>query len=169
MRKIIFRGKPVIGRYNLQNYPDIESTKWVYGYLVKSRGGYYILQEYNEDGYDERWEVNSWVEVIPETVGQFIGVKGYEGHYASRHKNMVDLYEGDIVEATSEGSKGVFRIWYRVEGNPCWLLYPNWQSQKHWSISASNIGGHSGIKEDCIYDDLKRIGNIHDNPDLITN
>jgi len=94
---------------------------------------------------------------------QFIGVNGYTGNYYGRHNNQVELHEGDIVEACSEGSRSTFVIKYRNEGNPCWLLYPNWQSKKHWSIAASNIGTTSNL----FYDDLKLLGNVDENPELL--
>lgn len=140
-REIKFRGRCVI------------TGAWSYGFFYTSKGNSIIRDEHDMETI-----------VIPKTVGQSIGVNGYEGHYSTRHKNQVKLYEGDVVEAMSEGSKGTFIIKFREEGNPCWLLFPNWQSQKHWNISASNIG----IKEKTLYDDLKRIGNIHEHPNLLT-
>lgn len=91
---------------------------------------------------------------------QFIGGYGYEGEYEERFKNMVELYEGDIVEAWSEGSKGTFVIKLRQEAQPTYMLYPAYQSGKIWSISFSKI-------KDVYFDDLKRIGNIYQNPKLL--
>lgn len=146
-RRIFFRGK------------DILDGAWCYGYLyVDHRDNkHWILTSKNTTANIHMDEV------IPESVGQSIGVNGYIGHYSTRHKNQIELFEGDIVEAMSEGSKGTFVIKFREEGNPCWLLFPNWQSKKHWNISASNIGS----MEKCLYDDLKLIGNIIDNPELL--
>jgi len=75
MRKIEFKGKAV------------KYKEWVYGYYVKSRKHHYILQQYNESGYDGRWETSEWIEVDPETVGQFTGVHDIKGR---------KLYEKDI-------------------------------------------------------------------------
>lgn len=93
---------------------------------------------------------------------QYIGVKGYVGDYKDRRNNEVELYEGDIVEAMSEGSKGTFIIHFRNEASPCFILYPAWQHGKTWSIHGSDIGRDKGD----YYDDLKRIGNIYENPEL---
>lgn len=97
------------------------------------------------------------------TMVEFIGVLGYEGEYDDRHKNEVELYEGDIVEAMSEGSKGTFVIRFRQEASPCYILFPAWQCCKGWKIHGSNIGRKDGK----YFDELKRIGNIYQNPELI--
>ena len=91
---------------------------------------------------------------------QFIGGYGYEGEYEKRFENMVELYEGDIVETWSEGSKGTFVIKLRQEIQPTFMLYPAFQNGKTWSISFSKI-------KDVYFDDLKRIGNIYQNPELL--
>lgn len=33
------------------------------GYYVFCRGHHYILESYNDNGYDERWETSEWIEV----------------------------------------------------------------------------------------------------------
>ena len=100
---------------------------------------------------------------------EFIGVKD---------KNNKDIYEDDIVVAWSEGVKGTFRIKWRQEGSPCWVLYPAWNSKKMWHIAAtlhapgkqfiSVEGEISTTKKEGYFDDgLEVIGNIHQNPDLL--
>ncbi|MDP1814457.1 MAG: YopX family protein [Leadbetterella sp.] len=148
-RRIRFRGK------------DVTDGCWVYGYLyIDERDGKHWIITSKNTNADMHMD-----EVIPKSIGQSIGVYGYKGLYSTRYKNKIELFEGDIVEAMSEGTKGTFVIKFRQEGNPGWLLFPNWLSFKHWHILASNIGN----KEDCLYDDLKLIGNITDNPELIEN
>lgn len=73
---------------------------------------------------------------------------------------MVELYEGDIVEAWSEGSRGTFVIKLRQEAQPAYMLYPAFQSGKMWSISFRKI-------KDIYFDDLKIIGNIYQTPELL--
>lgn len=97
------------------------------------------------------------------TLNQYIGVKGYVGDYKKRHQNEVMLFEGDIVEAMSEGAKGTFVIKFRQDSQPTFILYPAWQSKKLWSIAASDLGRKKGD----YYDDLRLIGNIHENPELL--
>lgn len=152
MREIIFRGKRT------------DTKEFIYGSL--------------EIDHKERYFISYWVkleikgvlenakytfEVAPESVGQYIGVKGYVGDYEKRHKNEIKLFEGDIVEAWSEGSKGIFAITYRAESAPMWLLYPNWQERKHWNIHGSDLGRQNGD----YFDNLKVIGNIYDNTELL--
>lgn len=60
----------VINAYNLENYPSIKSGDTVVGYYVKSRGCHYILQQWNDNGYDERWEASKWVEIYENTITQ---------------------------------------------------------------------------------------------------
>lgn len=154
MNRIIkFRGK------------SIETNQWVYGDLVrmlhpKGGQGHFIYI----DAVDEESE-GRYILVHASSVGQFIGVKGYEGEYTniSKNRNEVELYEGDIVEAMSQGCQGKFLIKLRTEAQPTWMLYPAWQSQKMWSIAASHLGRTRGD----YYDSLKRIGNMFDNPGLI--
>jgi hypothetical protein len=140
-REILFRGKR-------------EDTEiWVTGNFVQTETGIYI-GEYNEE-----------FRVLPETVGQYIGLKGYTGAYKDRHKNEVKLFEGDVVEAKSEGSTGTFVITWRQEAIPCFILFPAFQEGKMWSIAGSQSGRHPGD----YYDDLRLIGNIFDNPQLQKN
>lgn len=66
--RFLFKGYAIGNRYNLEHYPNIKNGQEVIGYFVKSRGCYYILQQYNNGGYDERWETADWVEVYPESI-----------------------------------------------------------------------------------------------------
>lgn len=113
--------------------------------------------------FKQTWFTNEKDKESKFVLEQYIGVKGYVGDYKNRYKNEVELYEGDIVEAWSEGSKGIFVITYRTESAPMWLLYPNWQDTKHWNIHGSDLGRQKGD----YFDALKVLGNIHENPELL--
>jgi len=127
---------------------------------------------WNDNQYDRSDPPNKCLEMESfenAKLMQYIGLKD---------KNGKEIYEGDIVEAWSQGSKGIFQIKWRQEANPCWLLYPNGQHRQFWNISATeHIPGKQFIGVDAkitqtkkvgFYDDgLLVIGNIYENPELI--
>lgn len=136
-----------------------DNGEWVYGnlfYWIKRGKRIPVVGEGVQNGSVIGFEVD------PETTGEYIGVYGYEGKYEKRHRNEVRLFEGDVVEAMSQGVKGTFVITFRGSSEPKWILYPAYQSRIMWSIHASDAGREKGN----YYDDLCRIGNIHDNPEL---
>lgn len=124
MREIIFRGKTRNG-------------KWVYGYAAKfAHDSVPVFLEDTEYGIESR-------RIIPETVGQFTGL---------RDMNGMEIYEGDIV-VIADVVKGYVR--YNV---------------RYWryEIAAAdepleNERIPSGRPEEC----WMVIGNIHDNPELL--
>jgi hypothetical protein len=116
---------------------------------------------------------------------EIIGAKSYNKGSALmqfagfKDKNGVDVYEDDIVEAWSEGSKGVFRIKWRQGGAPIWLLYPNGQHRQMWNIHCSECGPdkqfislagkvYTDARTGYYDDGLTVIGNIHEHPELLT-
>lgn len=146
MRIPLFRGK------------KSGSDEWVKGFLTYRVFGLLTVQYYIFVTPNHEFEVDE------ETISCDIGVKGYTGDYENRKKNEVTLFEGDIVEAMSAGTKGTFIITYRNGGTPSYILYPAWQASKGWAIAASDLGRTKGD----YYDDLRLIGNIHDNPEMVS-
>ena len=57
-------------------------------------------------------------------------------------KNGTEIYEGDIVEAWSEGRKARGEIKRRIDG--LWLIYPAWQSGMTWKL-APDEDGHTTV------------------------
>lgn len=72
-----------------------------------------------------------------------------------KDKNGVEIFEGDVVIAWSQGVKGIFEIKRRIDG--LWLLYPAWKDGQFWYLSPTEDGRET----------IEIIGNIYENPDLL--
>lgn len=124
-REIKFRGKRV------------DNAKFVYGYYHLDATGYveahYITTSDNMDVY----------EVIPESVGQFTGL---------RDTNGVEIYEGDIL------AMGYGKVPSRVfwsEKNASWMTHNITRNEDY------------ELNKFCQRFIEEVIGNIHDNPSLL--
>lgn len=118
-------------------------NQWVYGYYVFCRGHHYILQAYNSNGCDERWEAADWIEVVPESVGQYTG---------QRDNNEKEIYEGDIIDKK-------FR--WAISFKDCAFYAKNEYSKAYLLpeiIRKRRIAGRP----------IEVVGNVYENPELIT-
>lgn len=122
MREILFRGK------------KLSCAEWVYGSLVICGNKYYI--------YVHRYGVA--FEVIPETIGQYTGLKDKSG---------TKIFAGDIVKWRFE------RVW-KTEYHISTIVWDYFMSG--WRLTVQ--GGNAKMRKDIEYEIL---GNIHDNPELL--
>lgn len=128
MREVIFKAK------------RLDDGAWIEGYLFMSWESAFIL-------WGTTNGVPDMVEVDPSTVCQYVGILGKEGKR---------IYEGDLVEAWSEGSHQTLEVRWRQEAHPCYILYPAYRDGQWWKL-------HGTKQKDGTYtDDVKIVGNIHD-------
>lgn len=67
----------------------MDNREWIYGFLVKIHDGRTFIIPENSGCFRKSPYIPYRYEVIPETVGQFAGVKD---------RNQKDIYESDIVQ-----------------------------------------------------------------------
>jgi len=124
-REIKFKGK------------DLKTGEWAYGSLIidVNTKKCYICREL-PDRYSEN---GGWVEVDPETVGQYI---------EKQDVDKKEIYEGDIVEI--EGFKEPMEVFFK-DG------YFGWGRQHYGMYSFDPFS----------IEKIRVVGNIHDNPELL--
>lgn len=152
MREIKFRGKRK------------DNGEWVYGDLLKPfKSQFYVLDysKFDYDCFEHIGEVAEEFEVIPETVGQFTGLKD---------KNGKEVYEGDILrippkDKYEEHTYNSFEVFYHdndCSPTDCGLVFGRLKPH------GNSAGGYSGYK--LIPKHISAfvvIDNIHDNPELL--
>ena len=142
MRKIKFRGIPTD---NNTSYDKEDG--FVEGSLIKDNDKYYIVLEVIDNIKRDDYAIYM-IEVIPETVGQYTGLKD---------KNGQEIYEGDIVYI--KGETELLDIKGKVEYNDSWAQFV--------ITNTGNIINETEPLGDYEKQDLEVIGNIYDNPELL--
>jgi len=118
----------------------VDTKEWVYGYYFMGFTGIpYILVL-----HDHILEMTEFYEVIPETVGQFTGLLD---------KNNKKIFEGDILLCFAEGQQSKEIVEYSEYG---WLPF------------IDQTGYLADTYSEFNYSRFEIIGNIHDNPELLT-
>jgi uncharacterized phage protein (TIGR01671 family) len=121
----------------------LDNGEWVYGYYYTQ----IITHAGNRKSRDHfmRTEQNIRYEVDPDTVGQYTGLKD---------KNGKEIYEGDIVESFDHGQ---VRQLYLVKFN-----------KGCFGASLDNISFYFLTFDHVCVEQIKIIGNIYENPDLLS-
>lgn len=119
---------------------------WEFGSLLIENDKYYI---YGTD--------NNWWEVIPETIGQFTGLKD---------KNGKEVYDGDIIEVVNNLSEATKKNNHNtlVKFRDC-AFVSAWQDLR-FDGTYGEVYNHFGSYNTPVVT-FEVIGNIHDNPDLL--
>lgn len=143
MRTIVFRGKRK------------DNSEWVYGSLIRSdeyygenrkQPKYYICPFTTTFEYEECYDDSN--EVVPETIGQFIGLLDNNGE---------SIFEGDIIKVHIET---LTKMWDTIGVVKCYntsygIAYENDQHFLAFNNASTNVRGYEVI------------GNIHDHPELL--
>lgn len=133
MREIKFRGQRV------------DDKQWVCGYYT-----YEFERGYCYEAYDDvpsrcsyiSNENGEYYKVIPETIGQYTGLKG---------KNGKEIYEWDIILFHGNNANHILKVEHRNS----WYLYID--------IRTGYTSQLYGSSEEA----FEVIGNIHENPELL--
>ncbi|URN85847.1 YopX family protein [Acetobacterium wieringae] len=148
MRKILFRGK------------CYDVGAWIFGSLLDddiiiTKGAVEVDDDYINI-------VDEWSSVLPETVGQYTGLKDSTGKR---------IFEGDILEFEDLGEEG----YEYKEGfdfiNTASVVFNNGRFELE-NFGSDNSGVLEEMNDDhedfiSIFTYSKIIGNIHDNPELL--
>lgn len=138
MREILFRGKRK------------DNGEWVYGYFVKAADYLYtdktvhVILPLSTVLYPHG-EFDEIVEIIPETLGQWIGLCD---------KNGTKIFEGDVVKYQIGSDYILGRIGWN-ETHLAYTILVITDTRLYYYI------------DEGLGSDMEVIGNIHDNPELM--
>lgn len=135
MREILFRGK------------DAETGKWIYGWVFGNKAKS-IIEIDTEYVIEEGVEAYYTSVVIPETVGQYTGLKDKKGK---------DIFEGDIHEY--DGRHFAVKFGYYTDDDTHIEMYG-------WYLDSNSLEEQVSLGVDS-EKYVNIIGNITDNPELL--
>jgi uncharacterized phage protein (TIGR01671 family) len=138
MREILFRGK------------RFDGGEWAEGFFYQhplTKECFIGVHDFNSYSIAYMGNLGCPVfsKIIPETLGQYTGLKD---------KNGVRIFEGDIVDCWSDGVNAKGTVQQRRDG--MWIIFPAWQNTIMWGLCPD---------EHC-NTTVTVIGNIHDNPEI---
>ena len=117
-----------------------DTGEWVEGDLVHS---VYKINDVCVGKYGSEVGMH---QVDESTICQCTGLKD---------KNGKLIWENDIIEAWSQGSRAIGKIKHRIDGT--WIMYPAWQNGEMWYL-LPNDKGITTVEVIC---------NIFDHPELL--
>nr|DAS28089.1 MAG TPA: YopX protein [Caudoviricetes sp.] len=139
-REILFRGKL---EYN---------GKWIYGDLLQyENGDVAIFGEKLSSFGCECTEMSKRDRVIPDTIGQYTGLKDKDGN---------KIFEGDILEYIGKRKDNMNKVYRRK------VVF----HEGMFALLSKELQAYSALKHHYMEDGRfvwSVIGNIHDNPELI--
>lgn len=150
MREILFRGKRE------------DNNEFVYGLPYELDDGKIVMRKLDKI---ENVIYESIYHIKSETIGQYIGL---DDNYSQK------IFDGDIVEFAKENEKEQYLIWYSTEVSSIVEIKlegtTRFDGIDYYATHYKNNWFDFALKLDDIYDyysDIKIIGNVFDNPELI--
>ncbi len=134
MREILFKAKRK------------DNGEWIEGYYTECRGATFIGIDTSSMFEIFCPPVIRWFKVSSETLCQFTGLCD---------KNGKKIWENDIVEAWSQGSRAIGTVKQRVDG--LWIMFPAWQNHEFWELKPNSNGETT----------VEVLVNAFDNPELL--
>ena len=124
----------------------VDNGQWVYGFVVINKDGTAWIKSTDYNVNNNRIDVIPY-QVLPETVGQYTGLKDKDGN---------EIYEGDVIGGYPHGS-------VYVQYNSDWGCFES----RNIDAELNELNGlFANDLKDC-FNEWSVIGNIHDNPELI--
>lgn len=140
MREYLFRAKTIKQNKGVTTEKPIKENMWVYGNLTVGK-----IEGYKADMISNKKEIYY---INSNTVGQFTGLTD---------KNGTKIFEGDILQGT------ITSAWNK-KPIKCKVVYKRDSFVSEETIRGVRVCDHKV----CFAKDIEVIGNIHDNPELLT-